>query len=92
VRRRAHRPCRTGYSGSPEDGRGIRMSLGATRGRVLGEVLRDGMGVVLIGFAAGILGALAAGRVMASLRSSGRTVILYPRVTCRRASRNSNGS
>jgi ABC-type antimicrobial peptide transport system permease subunit len=46
---------------------GIRMSLGATRGRVLGEVLRDGMGVVLIGFAAGVLGALAAGRLMASL-------------------------
>jgi putative ABC transport system permease protein len=46
---------------------GIRMSLGATRGRVLGEVLRDGMGIVLIGFAAGVLGALAAGRVLATL-------------------------
>jgi putative ABC transport system permease protein len=46
---------------------GIRMSLGATRGRVLGEVLRDGMGVVLIGFTAGVLGALAAGRLIANL-------------------------
>jgi putative ABC transport system permease protein len=46
---------------------GIRMSLGATRGRVLTAILRDGMRLALAGFAAGILGALAAGRVMASL-------------------------
>src|SRR5271157_4996694 len=42
---------------------GIRMSLGATRGRVLGEVLRQGMWLALVGLAAGIAGALAAGRI-----------------------------
>jgi ABC-type antimicrobial peptide transport system permease subunit len=46
---------------------GIRMSLGATRARVLGEVLRQGMLLALAGFAAGIAGALAAGRLMESL-------------------------
>ena len=46
---------------------GIRMSLGATNGRVLAGILRDGMRLALVGFAAGIAGALAAGRIMASL-------------------------
>ncbi len=46
---------------------GIRMVLGASRARVLGEVLREGATLALIGFAAGIAGALAAGRVLASL-------------------------
>jgi putative ABC transport system permease protein len=46
---------------------GIRMSLGATRGRVLGEVLRQGMWLAIVGIAAGIAGAFAAGRVLASL-------------------------
>jgi putative ABC transport system permease protein len=46
---------------------GIRMSLGATRDRVLGEVLREGMWLALVGIAAGIAGAFAAGRVLASL-------------------------
>ena len=46
---------------------GIRMSLGASRGRVLGEVIREGMRLAVVGFAAGIAGALAAGRVLASL-------------------------
>ncbi len=46
---------------------GIRMSLGASRGRVLGEILRRGMLLALAGFAVGIGGALAAGRVMESL-------------------------
>jgi putative ABC transport system permease protein len=46
---------------------GIRISLGATRGRVVGEVMWEGMRLALIGFAAGIAGALAAGRVLASL-------------------------
>jgi putative ABC transport system permease protein len=45
---------------------GIRMSLGASRGRVLGEVMREGMLLAAIGFVAGIAGALAAGRVLAS--------------------------
>ncbi len=46
---------------------GIRMSLGASRGRVLGQVILEGMRLALVGFAAGILGALAAGRVLAGL-------------------------
>jgi putative ABC transport system permease protein len=46
---------------------GIRMSLGASRGRVLGQVLAEGMRLAAIGFAIGVAGAMAAGRVMASL-------------------------
>ncbi len=46
---------------------GIRMSLGASRARVLAEVLRDGIVLACAGFAVGIVGALAAGRVMESL-------------------------
>jgi putative ABC transport system permease protein len=46
---------------------GIRMSLGATRGRVLAEVLVEGMRLAIFGFLVGIAGALAAGRVMQSL-------------------------
>ncbi|HKX00158.1 MAG TPA: ABC transporter permease [Bryobacteraceae bacterium] len=46
---------------------GVRMSLGATRGRVLREVLIEGMRLAALGFVAGIAGALASTRVMASL-------------------------
>jgi len=46
---------------------GIRMSLGAGRGRVLADVLREGMLLAAGGFAVGIAGSLAAGNVMASL-------------------------
>ena len=46
---------------------GIRMSLGASRGRVLGQVLGEGMRLAGVGFAIGMAGAIAAGRVMASL-------------------------
>ena len=46
---------------------GIRISLGATGGRVVGEVMWEGMRLALLGFACGIAGALAAGRVLASL-------------------------
>ncbi|MBZ5586272.1 MAG: ABC transporter permease, partial [Acidobacteriia bacterium] len=46
---------------------GIRISLGASRGRVLAGVLRDGMSLAAIGFAVGIAGAFAAGRIIASL-------------------------
>jgi putative ABC transport system permease protein len=46
---------------------GIRMSLGASRFRVLGELLREGMTLAAIGLAVGACGAMAAGRVMASL-------------------------
>jgi len=46
---------------------GIRMSLGAGRGRVLAQVLGEGMRLAAIGFAIGIAGSLAAGRVMSSV-------------------------
>jgi putative ABC transport system permease protein len=46
---------------------GIRMSLGASRERVLGLVLKEGMRLAGIGFALGLVGALAAGRLMSSL-------------------------
>jgi putative ABC transport system permease protein len=46
---------------------GIRMSLGASRGRVLAEVLREGMRLALLGLAVGIAGAFAVGRILASL-------------------------
>jgi putative ABC transport system permease protein len=46
---------------------GIRMSLGAGRGRVLAEVLREGMLMAAVGFVVGIAGSLAAGNVMTSL-------------------------
>ena len=46
---------------------GIRISLGAGRGRVLGQVILEGMRLALVGFAVGIVGALAVGRVLASL-------------------------
>jgi len=46
---------------------GIRMSLGASRARVLGQIILEGMRLAVVGFAVGIAGALAAGRVLASL-------------------------
>jgi len=46
---------------------GIRISLGASRSRVLGQVILDGMRLAAVGFALGIVGALAAGRVLGSL-------------------------
>jgi putative ABC transport system permease protein len=46
---------------------GIRMALGASRGRVLGGILGEGVRLALIGFGAGLAGALAAGRILASL-------------------------
>ena len=45
---------------------GIRISLGASRGRVLGEIMREGMRLAAIGLVAGMAGALASGRVLAS--------------------------
>jgi ABC-type antimicrobial peptide transport system permease subunit len=45
---------------------GIRMSLGASRGRVLGEVMWEGMCLAAIGLVAGMAGAFASGRVLAS--------------------------
>ena len=46
---------------------GIRMALGATRVRVLAMVMRQGMALVVIGVVAGIAGALAINRLVASL-------------------------
>jgi putative ABC transport system permease protein len=46
---------------------GIRMSLGASRVRVLGEVIGEGMRLAALGLAAGIGGAFAVGRILASL-------------------------
>jgi putative ABC transport system permease protein len=46
---------------------GIRMTLGASRTRVVGEIVREGMLLALAGFVLGIAGAIAAGRVMESL-------------------------
>lgn len=45
---------------------GLRMALGARRDSVLIMVVRQGLTLVLIGLAIGVLGALAAGRVLSS--------------------------
>jgi predicted permease len=46
---------------------GIRMALGAQPGTVLGQVLRSGMLLVLIGLAAGVAGALAASSLLETI-------------------------
>ena len=46
---------------------GIRMALGADRSRVLGMVLRQGMGMVGVGLAVGLVGALVFNRSMSGL-------------------------
>ena len=46
---------------------GIRIALGASRGDVLGLVLKQGMRLAGVGFALGLVGALAAGRLLSSL-------------------------
>jgi putative ABC transport system permease protein len=46
---------------------GVRMALGATRRNVLGLIVTEGMTVALLGVGVGIVGALALGRVLASL-------------------------
>ena len=45
---------------------GIRISLGASRGRVLGEVLGEGIRLAALGLGVGIAGAFATNRVLAS--------------------------
>ena len=51
---------------------GIRISLGATQGRVLAEVLREGMLLAAVGSAIGIAGALAAGKILTTLALPGK--------------------
>ncbi|MGQ0640992.1 MAG: ABC transporter permease [Gemmatimonadaceae bacterium] len=46
---------------------GVRFALGATRQRVLGQVMREGLAVVLVGALVGLAGAWAGARVMNSL-------------------------
>lgn len=46
---------------------GIRMALGATPAEILGQILRSGMALILIGTAAGVAVALGLGRYIASL-------------------------
>ncbi|MBB5206939.1 ABC transporter permease [Chiayiivirga flava] len=45
---------------------GIRLSLGASGAQLMSQVMKQGMGLVAIGVLAGIAGALALGRVLAS--------------------------
>lgn len=46
---------------------GVRMALGASRGQVLGLVLREGLRTAAIGAVTGLAGALAVGRLMQSM-------------------------
>lgn len=46
---------------------GVRLALGATPGKVLRMVMRQGMSFVLVGLSAGFAGALLLGRLMSSL-------------------------
>jgi ABC-type antimicrobial peptide transport system permease subunit len=45
----------------------IRMALGAQRARILAQVFRQGMGLALVGIAAGLMGAVILTRLMAGL-------------------------
>jgi putative ABC transport system permease protein len=46
---------------------GIRLSLGATRERVLGQIVKDGMILAAAGFVIGVASALATGKLLANL-------------------------
>jgi putative ABC transport system permease protein len=56
---------------------GIRMALGASDGSVASMVVRQGLLLVLIGLGAGLLGALAMGRIFSGLPFKARLLLLF---------------
>jgi ABC-type antimicrobial peptide transport system permease subunit len=46
---------------------GVRSALGATRGQIVGLVVREGMGLTLVGVAIGLAAAVAASRALVTL-------------------------
>jgi putative ABC transport system permease protein len=56
---------------------GIRMALGASDGSVASMVVRQGLLLALIGLGAGLLGALAMGRIFSSLPFKARLLLLF---------------
>jgi putative ABC transport system permease protein len=46
---------------------GLRMALGASRGRVIRQILQQGLGLIAMGLAVGLAGAAAVARLLASL-------------------------
>ena len=56
---------------------GIRMALGASDGSVASMVVRQGLLLALIGLGAGLLGALAMGRIFSGLPSKVRLLLLF---------------
>jgi predicted permease len=63
---------------------GIRMALGATRGRILTMVMRQGMTLVLLGLAFGVAGALVLNRLISSLlfATPGADPLTFAVVSC----------
>jgi putative ABC transport system permease protein len=63
---------------------GIRMALGATRGRILTMVMRQGMTLVLLGLAFGVAGALVLNRLISSLlfATPGADPVTFAVVSC----------
>jgi len=57
-----------GYSVSQQQREiGVRLALGASRGQVLGMVLKNALGVVVLGIVVGLVGAFFAGQVLQSM-------------------------
>lgn len=63
---------------------GIRLALGAERGGIVGLVVRQGMGLVVVAVVIGVSGALLTGSVLSSLLYdvSARDPLTYAAVTC----------
>jgi putative ABC transport system permease protein len=63
---------------------GIRIALGATRGRIVAMVMRQGMGFVLAGLAIGVAGALGLNRLIMSLlyATPGADPLTFAAVSC----------